>query len=523
MRWARLASLVALAGALFWLARSVQETGHGWGDDFALYINQARGLTDGTADVVVADNNFALANSAYRFGPIAYPWGFPAMLAPMVMIAGVDYGALKLVGTVAFVAGALMFLLLLEPRLDVPQTILVAALIGLNGWYLSWTDAVLSDLPFWCCFTATLLAIDVLVRRRQIVNGHVVALTGVGLLAALAFSVRREGVVLLVALAAAQIAAVVCDPTLRESLRSRVRPLLTPYVSFIVAVAFVQFVRPAPVKSPEEHFGPTGLQNVRFNAEWYVDPLAEMVGLKDGGANPIEYAGSHTAGVVLLTLLVGSAVLGIVVAVFQDPRRDAHLAAGLLALSLAVLVQPFREGRYLFSAVPLIAYFAVRGLGWLAVGLVARTPTSDHAVRWFAPSVLVALLLSGVLVDTRSMVDYHWTYDYTHWGPEAPEALELFDAVVRLTDSRDVVVFYQARTMNLYTGRRAIQGNSVPMMRERGDWYAMTRDSDYIQTPLTDEEAAELGFVKVWENGSFVLWDIPPRPAPPPCCTGSSP
>ena len=110
---------------------------------------------------------------------------------------------------------------------------------------------------------------------------------------------------------------------------------------------------------------------------------------------------------------------------------------------------------------------------------------------------------------------YHYDYDYLHWGPEDPSVQEMFDAVVRLTDGRDVIVFFQARAMSLYTRRAAIQGNSESMMVERGDWYAMEKGSDYIQTPLTDERAAELGFVKVWENGRFVLWRIPDRVVPP--------
>jgi hypothetical protein len=128
---------------------------------------------------------------------------------------------------------------------------------------------------------------------------------------------------------------------------------------------------------------------------------------------------------------------------------------------------------------------------------------------------LLAPMVIGIVADTRRDVRYHHEYEYLHWGPADPVVQDLFDAVVRYTDGRDVVVFFQARAMSLYTRRRAIQGNSETMMLERGDWYAMERDSDYIQTPLTDARAAELGFVKVWENQRFVLWRIPEREVVP--------
>jgi hypothetical protein len=54
------------------------------------------------------------------------------------------------------------------------------------------------------------------------------------------------------------------------------------------------------------------------------------------------------------------------------------------------------------------------------------------------------------------------------------------------------------------------------MMLERGDWYAMVRNSDYLQTRLDDPAlAAELGFVPVWENERYVLFRIPDRVVPP--------
>jgi hypothetical protein len=187
---------------------------------------------------------------------------------------------------------------------------------------------------------------------------------------------------------------------------------------------------------------------------------------------------------------------------------------------LAVLVQPFREGRYLLTIFPLLVYFSFRG----ARSVLAVLLRSVRSVRWVRivqaalPALVIAPLLVAITTDTRRTLDYHREYEYVNWGPESPETAEVFDAVRRLTGAQDVVVFFQARTMTLYTRRLAIQGNSVSMMVERGDWYAMARDSDYIQTPLTDEQAAELGFVKVWENSSYVLWRIPDRPPPPPCC-----
>lgn len=515
-RW-RAGGLVLIVLALVLLARSVQQDGHGWGDDFALYINQARGLADGTADAVIADNRFALDNSAYRFGPIAYPWGFPALLAPIIALVGIDYAALKLVGTLAFALGTVLYLVLLEPRVNRLEALVATATVGLNTWYLGRTDQVLSDLPFWCVLLGCLVLLDRLVRARALLDAERTAhLVVLGAVTAFAFQVRREGAVLVAAVVAAQLLALATRLRRERSLGDRgdlARALATPHVTFLVVTALWQFVRPAPIHDTGS-FGDPGLGNVRFNLEWYRDVLAEHLGLKAIGDQPVELFGHGTLGTIVLATVVIAAVVGLVAALVRDPQRDLHVVVTALGVTAIVLVQPFREGRYLTSIVPFVVYFAIRGLrSASAVVLPARSAAGF--VRSIFPALVMALVLVGIVRDTTNAVDYHRTYSYTHWGPEDPRTLELFAAVRQITDNRDVVVFNQARTMNLYTTRRSIQGNSIDMMLRRGDWYAMTKGTDYIQTLLDDEQAADLGFVKVWENERFVLWDIPSRLAPP--------
>lgn len=507
---------VLVGAALFVLARSIQEPGHSWGDDFALYINQARGLSEGTAATVVADTRFAIDNSAYSsFSPTAYPWGFPALLS-VVTAGGIDYAALKLIPTLSFVGGVLVLYLLLEPRLSKLEAGAVAAFFGLNFWYLGRTDQVLSDLTFWFLVLLTLYVLD-----RRVRAGHVLA--GNGALAAAicafaAFNVRREGVLLLGAIFAAQVVAWLVDRTAARAADTSERPTwraaLLPYAVFAGGAAAMQLARPAPILNPSEDVGESGLQHVWSNLQYYRDPFAELLGLKDAGPNDLTLLGSTAAAFAAMALVLGLAVVGIVASLIRAPQRDAHLVAALLLIGMAVLTQPFREGRYLITLVPLILYFTLRGAGEV-LGLVARG-RKLAPVRAVVPTLLLLPMFLSVLDDTKHAFDYHRSYEVVSWGPDAPDAQGLFTAVETYTDARDVVVFFQARTMNLYTRRRTIQGNSIPMMVERGDWYAMSRDSDYIQTRLSDEQAAELGFEKVWENPSFVLWKIPDRPDPPP-------
>ena len=508
---------VLVGAALFVLARSIQEPGHSWGDDFALYINQARGLSEGTAATVVADTRFAIDNSAYSsFSPTAYPWGFPALLSVVTATGGIDYAALKLIPTLSFVGGVLVLYLLLEQRLSKLEAGAVAAFFGLNFWYLGRTDQVLSDLTFWFLVVLTLYVLDRRVRAGTVLAGN--GALAAAICAFAAFNVRREGVLLLGAILVAQLVAwIIARRTVRSdgaTGRPTWRAALLPYAAFAGGAVVMQLARPAPILNPSQDVGESGLQHVWFNLQYYRDPFAELIGLKDAGPNDLTLLGSTGAAFAAMALVVVLAVVGIVASLIRRPERDAHLVAALLLIGMAVLTQPFREGRYLITLVPLIVYFTLHGMGAL-LGLVARG-RQLAPVRAVVPTLLLLPMFLSVLDDTKHAFDYHRAYEVVSWGPDAPDAQGLFTAVETYTDARDVVVFFQARTMNLYTRRRAIQGNSVQMMVERGDWYAMSRDSDYIQTRLSDEQAAELGFEKVWENPSFVLWKIPDRPDPPP-------
>lgn len=507
---------LGIALVMIWMARSIQEAGHGWGDDFALYINQARGLADGTLWDVVADNRFALSNSAYStFSPVAYPWVLPLLLSPFVTLFGIDYEMFKIIGTLAFAMAGVAMMVLAGRRAGRVAAGLVTMMVVLNPWYLGATDQVLSDLLFMALVLATLAMLDVAIRSGALIAGAVTGPDGRVVVAAialvtLALHTRREGLALIAVLAAAQFASSRCDTVEATPIGTPRRPW-RPWLILAGLAGGFHLLLPAPLLSAME-LSDTDRSRIVDNLRWYREPFAELIGLKDLGANPIEWAGSSALGELLLAVVLTLAILGAVDAVVSTIRRsdtsDFHIVVAVVAIGYVVMSPPYRYQRYIFVLVPLLLLLAARGVTVLA-----------RAARWGLAAPLMALMVFGPLVvehsrQTVNAVEFHRSYDYTHWGPESADSLELFDAVRRFTDQRDVVVFAQARTMNLYTGRLSVQGNSQQMLLERGDWYAMARDSDYIQVPLDADGAAELGLEAVWSNATFVLWRIPERQIP---------
>jgi hypothetical protein len=500
---------------IFQLCRSMQEQGHGWGDDFALYIDQARALTDGSVGDVAGLTRYALDNSAYStFSAYVYPWVFPMLLAPIIAWKGLDYSALKLVGTLSFVVGLFFLQRLTRHRIGTVGSIVIMLAVGLNNLYIGYTDAVLSDLTFFMFLMIGIWWIDKVVSRGELFGTARRPLIVVGVLACLAFDTRKEGVALLFGLLLAQIAhwrearaLAAGSPT---GWKRMAITAATPYLAFAAGALALQLILPGQPYDSFQRAGGSGLHNMKFNLEWYRLPFAEALGLKDIGPLPLSMLGSTSLANFVFWLFLALMVLGIVWRTLYAPRIDAQMTGALVGLAVVILSPPFREGRYLLSVFPLMLYFAWQGVDGLhrAVALGLR-----RSVRW--PSLLASVALAVPLIcvstDTWNSYKFHRDASYVEWGPDFPAVRDAFAAVLQFTDARDVVVFFQARTMNLYTRRRSIQGNSESMMIQRGDWYLMAKDSDYIQTNLSDARAAELGFAKLWENDKFILWRIPPR------------
>lgn len=546
--------MAALCAAIFLLCRSMQEQGHGWGDDFALYIDQARSLTDGSVADVTSLTRFALDNSAYNsFSAYVYPWVFPILLAPIVAVKGLDYSTLKLVGTLSFVVALFFLHRIVRHRAGTVGALAVVLAIGLNNVYIGYTDAVLSDLTFVALVLVTLWWIDRMIRTGALFGAARRPLIVLGLLAAAAFNTRREGSALMLAIAVAQAANWRAAQALAEQSARRWRQVAAtaavPYAAFAVATIVLLAVLPGQPYPRFDSSGGSGLHNVMFNLKWYRLPLAEVLGLKDVGPTQLSLLGSHTLADVIFWSFIVAVLIGATWRLLSASVTDAHLVAALVGLAAVILSPPFREQRYLLSVTPLMMYFAWQGVRatCAAVAYVGhgaapagepdayatdadvpgatpepvpdrqRAPRS-HSLGRLVPALLataaISVLAIAVGTDTWHAYQYHRDNDYVEWGPESPSVQEAFAAVMTYTDARDVITFFQARTLNLYTRRRAIQGNSEQMMVQRANWYLMARDSDYIQTNLSAERAAQLGFVKVWENARFVLWRIPPRYPP---------
>ncbi len=490
-------------GAVVMLCLANQHSGHDWGDDFALYLRQATAIVDGNVDHVLDANRFTVTHSSWHtFSPAAYPWGWPILIAPIYAIWGLDYGVLKLVEALLFGGFLLCFLSVTTRRVGQIAGFLLVGVIGFGVVYVGWTDTVLSEFPYLCFLGLTFWWHDRCRRRDSFVTGSWWPLIVLGLFAAYTYSIRREGLALVAGLGLYDLTTVLSarrsHPTLPATLRAA--PWLRLAVPYAVAIAFVGLLQLLLPSVLFQRYPLAGLGQLEPNVIWFRDILAEQLGLKDQGVAEFELIGSAVLAKTVLGVFVGCAVIGLVARCLTALRDDALLIGYGISVCLIIGVQPFHEGRYLFSITPLLAYFAYHGAATLARPLLGAHATNVAAVFL---AVFVVANATDLYRRTVQRMDYG---NYVIWGPADPAAVEMFAAVRELSDEDDVISFFRARAMNLYADRPSVQLTTTYELEAFADLYVMERESTYSQVLLTEAEAAELGFIPVWENGRYVIW-----------------
>jgi len=490
-----------------------QRSGHDWGDDFALYLRQSRALVEGNVGEVLATNRYMVQESSGSgFSPYSYPWGAPLLLSPVVAAWGIDYPRLKLLETLFFAGFLLLFFDLVARRIGRIGGLALVALIGLNVIYVGWTDNVLAEFPYLLFVVWTLWWVDRVRERRAWDSGPLAPLVGLGLLIGFTYSIRREGVVLFLGLAAAQAAFLWRRRRSAEAISPPPwRRLAIPHGSALAFITGLQLVLPTVIL-PRYEGG--GLHRIVENVGWFRDVLAEQIGLKAPGVTTWDYFGSHPAALGLFVVFVGFAGFGLMVRIVNHFEEDAALIVYSAGVAFIFGTLPFHEGRYLFSLTPLLAYFAFQGVRSLLAAVLDVERSSSKRVR-AAPAAVAAgfivVFMLGNVPDLYHRTEYRLEYDWTHWGPEDPAATEMFEAVRSRTRRDDVLSFFRARAMALYTERTTLQLTNIEHILARADWYVMETESTYVQVLLTAEEAAARGLVIEWENDRFVIWEVPDR------------
>lgn len=511
--------LGAVVGIAAVVAVVLHRNGHTQGDDFALYLRQARSIFDGDVGDVLADNRFTVTNSASGFSPFSYPWGWPLLLSPFVKLWGYDYDKLKLLEVAAFCTWLVLVHGVVRRRIGRPLALAVTAVVGTAPALLAHTDQLLSEYPHAASVGVFLWWLDRLRSRGRLVDRSTRELWILGSLVALTFQFRRETITFVAVIGAVQVVELVVGGWRAQRGRrsldrlvdgvggqvvDRWRQVITPHLATAACVIGFQLLLPSmlfPDNGNNRSFVDDRIGD-------YTGWLSRHLGL---GWHPL------IGGVVLVLMVVG-----MVVGVRRRPGLDGPLALVTLATMFAASTHFRMVDRYYFQVLPWVLYFAtvavlaaVGALVALATGGRGATRASARRAGTVAtaitalPLVFVvavhAAVLPGDMRDARKF-DRDGRIQV---GPTHPDFVPIYEAVKKYTRPTDVVAYFRARTMTLLTDRPTIQTGRIERIVSTADFFAQRRNSDYVQPEFTEAEGRALGLEVVWEDDTWVLWRIP--------------
>lgn len=504
-RWLALPGLVVLAAVL---AVSLHRAGHTQGDDFALYLRQARSIFDGDVGAVVADNRFAVLNSDSAFSPIAYPWVWPLVLSPFVHLWGFDYDRLKLVEVGLLCLWLVLLHGIVRRRIGRVPALAIVAVFATAPAYLVHTDQLLTEFPHLAAVAVVIWWYDRVRSRATLLTASRRDLIVLGALVTLTFNVRRESVVLLGVIAVMQVYDVIAERVdVVSTVRDAWRQIVTPYAAFAVAATLAQLLLPTALLP--DNGNKTSFIDDRLGE--YPAILSEQLGL---GVHPV-------VGVVILVV----AGIGAVVGVRRRPTLDGPLLAVALLSALAISTHLRKVDRYWFQITPWVVYFATVALltaATFAADRLTSRRSREHMgestthlfTRWVgilavAPLLVVVAIHLAVLPGQINDADDFNDAGRVQSGPSNPTVTPIYDAVAELTPPDAIIAFYRARTMTLLTDRLSFQTKNLDRIAANADYFAQRRDSTYWQPRWSPAEARAAGWEEVWSDPRWILWRLP--------------
>lgn len=516
-KWASIILFLLVLGAASLLYFSNLNRGHDWGDDFAAYISQARSLIRGNASAQVEGNRFIVENSSFSMGPVAYPWGFAVLLAPVYGIWGHDVLALKAVVVICFLLFLSVMWFGFGDRHSLLGKTALVCLFAFNPLFLEFSNQILSDLPYLLFSTLSILLIGrIIVDRRILVSTRIDRIL-LGVCIAWTYFIRTHGLVVVVTLFLTQLILALCRRFgLGREEEASSAPMgtgwvdsLLPYLSFLALVGVWNLVLPEGGASYFGLLGGMPWRSILGNAVYYFMVPSEFFFTL---AFPPEF---YFAG-GLKFIAYGATLPLALNGIFCRRWRDLHALIYMAVTYVLLLIYPFTQGiRFIFPLLPFFFSFAITGMENLSqldasarenrIGLILRRTLC------VIPILLVLFAFGKASLKTAAFnQELKGTIQY---GPYARSSREMFTYISQKTEPASTVLFFKPRAMRLMAGRKSLMINTSDQL-SRGDYlcYYLRPDpvAQYVQLPHQEIEASKAAqrLQPVWNNSDFILYRI---------------
>ena len=485
--------LIAVLGGGFCM-----DFGHEWGDDFALYLNQAQCWVTGGMDVLGASNKECMELSDGLLGPYLYPQGFPLFLSFFIRVfqlVGVEglpmISALKWSNYLVFILILVVYLksLNLEFKGHWGKIFLTFVLVAWHPKFWEAADRLTSDLWF------TGLVILFFHALSMDFKGLWSRILTLSLLVLLATATRSNGFFLFGAWVVYEWMewrrTTFKDPMLLSLSMGGIASLLALYAD-----------------------SGNGSNHWHLLSEISIETIVKNFGVyfEMAGSYPFWHLATFLKLFAAPLVWLGALVFWVLVFIGFGYSSKVWRAAGVFViLNLALyIVWPSVQGmRFLFPLMPVLLIYFVYGLAWIRQLILKNL--HDKSRGMFHKSKLIIgnsrnlVLFAALLIFIQGMATSVFYSRLDTNQAYSKSAVELYEFVSNSVNADEKVSFHKPRLLHYTTGIEAykigmdMDSGAVRMLKEaKIDYWVLRKDDIGIMS--------EPIFPVVFRNQEFVVF-----------------
>ena len=423
--------IVSLVLCLF----SIQQ-GHRWGGDYSQYIAQADHLLDGTIDDFYSINHLTIDQSDEPIGPVLYPMGYPAAIAPVYVLFGLNFIALKIYNSLFFIACIpLIFLILKSISSKEDLAYYATALFALHYQMVFWSDSLGSD--FLGMFLSY-LAMYLMLRSRT--KNSLINAFFIGVIIFLAFITRTAGLLLLPTFMLFQVV---------EFIRTKKLALVQALLPYLVFIIFT-FIYGRIFENIDSKYlilvKNVTWQSIGGNVIGYGEILMEfLVSLKYVPTVLIAFFG------VLFFPILGVGIANLIT------KKNLFLFGYCAAMLVLYIVYPFTTIRFILPLSAFVIYGFLNGLDHLSNRYFEKL----DLMKWAGTGLVVLMIVQSLIVIVVKKKN----------GSNeslSPEMTTIYQYINENIDDDKIFVFHKPRVLRLFTDNNGFMLNdfSTPKLNQ---------------------------------------------------------
>lgn len=473
--------------AFFVYALAGLQSGHSWGDDFALYLLLAENILKGRGYETLVT------------GPIVPP-GFPLILAAGIWVFGVNFLKLKTINILAYGIVVLSTTKICERLLGGVTAFFVPVILFLVPFYYYAQQSILSDVPF-AAATATALYFYIEAARR-IKSGEAFGIDAFFLGCAIWFALllRPAGLPLIPAVVLAAAAGAFVD---RSHMRGYAILAATSVLAFVASIVAFHSDSPSNSTIIIDYFQYSN----RSLFETVTSLLQSRIVQEYDNLRILFFW--YTGVPVWPVLIMAAFGCGWLVCT----RKDFVLAAFTACYLGMLVLTPWTGGsRYLLPLLPALCVFILSPL--VLLFRASTTGHSDYRRVSVLGLVVYCCLLFSVVRDMRAGTAIAHGIN----ADEISDAktVELFDWLKTHTTTGDVICSSKPRAIVYFTGRPGCSLDSAltelpkpfePWMGKRKATFAvLILRRGYVDVPLDERLRDDKSVAEVFRNEDYSVY-----------------